>query len=322
MLAISWDTATGALSLALVRLEDVAAAGGAGTGVEAEIFGDTAVAGNAGSPGGAVAPDGDPGILFQAVGEDGGTHSSVLPPLAARALAETGLSPPDLAFVCAGRGPGSFTGLRTGLAFAKGLAMGAGIPAVGVPTLEVLATAVEGPPRLIAPVLDARHSELFTALYLTFGSAARPADAPGGPLAPCGPGRSEARAGPDRRLADVRLPLALTEILTLAPRSFYGAMAERIKSVAGLSPLPPEPLLLTGPGIRLLPDPPEGFAKGPEDGPDAALLARLGQLRLLSEGAAPNPPLPLYGRTPAIFKTWTPPGRLTARNALEGQSGG
>jgi tRNA threonylcarbamoyladenosine biosynthesis protein TsaB len=218
----------------------------------------------------------------------------VLPPLAARALSEAGLRPSDLDLVCAGRGPGSFTGLRTGLSFAKGLAMGAGCPAVGIPTLETLAAADGLPPGLLAPVLDARHGEVFTALYLRGGEGAHPA------------------AG----------PLPLTGILVLAPGSFYPALADALRGLReGLGAPPDGACLILGPGAALVPEPPEGFRKGPADGPDAAVLASLGLARLLSGAAAADPPLPLYGRTPEIFKTWRPPRRLPAREALEGPRG-
>lgn len=63
-------------------------------------------------------------------------------------------------------GPGSFTGLRVGVATVKGLAFGRRSGVVAVPTLEALAhTAAPRPPRLRVPVLDARRDEVFLACY-------------------------------------------------------------------------------------------------------------------------------------------------------------
>jgi hypothetical protein len=166
-------------------------------------------------------------------------------------------------------------------------------------------------------VLDARHKEVFTALYSTEPSVSFASPCEPDPLAMAG------ESGRSLRLRSLAIPKDLTGILVLPPAGFYGALSERIRALAGEGAgLPPGPCILVGPGAALLPDPPEGFAKGPENGPDAAVLARLGQLRYLAEGAGANPPLPLYGRTPAIFKTWTPPARIPAREALEGPRDG
>ncbi|MDH7480056.1 MAG: tRNA (adenosine(37)-N6)-threonylcarbamoyltransferase complex dimerization subunit type 1 TsaB, partial [Syntrophomonadaceae bacterium] len=62
-------------------------------------------------------------------------------------------------------GPGSFTGLRIGIATAKGLAQALGVPLVGVPTLDALALNLAGSAGLICPILDARKGEIYTALY-------------------------------------------------------------------------------------------------------------------------------------------------------------
>ena len=63
-----------------------------------------------------------------------------------------------------GLGPGSFTGLRIGMATAKGLAAASGRPLVGVSTLDVLAAACESS-RMICAVLDARKKEVYCGFY-------------------------------------------------------------------------------------------------------------------------------------------------------------
>ncbi len=65
-------------------------------------------------------------------------HSRTLAGCVQRLLSERGLRPRDVHLICVSKGPGSFTGLRVGIAFAKGVAMGLGIPVVGISTFEVL----------------------------------------------------------------------------------------------------------------------------------------------------------------------------------------
>lgn len=71
----------------------------------------------------------------------------------------------DLDAIAVSVGPGSFTGLRVGLATAKGLAVGAGLPLVLVSALEIMAAAFPYSLPLIAPFIDARQGEVYTALF-------------------------------------------------------------------------------------------------------------------------------------------------------------
>lgn len=79
----------------------------------------------------------------------------------------------DLDAVAVSLGPGSFTGLRIGLAAAKAIAMAAGKPLVGVPTLNALALACGGDNRLVCCLLDARKHEVYAA-YFRMGAAGLP----------------------------------------------------------------------------------------------------------------------------------------------------
>ncbi len=85
-----------------------------------------------------------------------------------RALSAAGRGFGDLSRIAVTVGPGSFTGVRVGIAYAKGVAFALGIPAVGVSTLGVMAR-MAGAPVLTA--VDARHGAVFAALY---GDAAAP----------------------------------------------------------------------------------------------------------------------------------------------------
>lgn len=97
-----------------------------------------------------------------AAGERPGHVSQVLA-LAEEALAEAGLRLADCERIGVGVGPGSFTGLRIGIATARALSSASGIPLAAVSTLGALAVAA-GPAPVLA-VLDARRGEAFAALW-------------------------------------------------------------------------------------------------------------------------------------------------------------
>ncbi|MGH7856168.1 MAG: tRNA (adenosine(37)-N6)-threonylcarbamoyltransferase complex dimerization subunit type 1 TsaB [Candidatus Binatia bacterium] len=92
-------------------------------------------------------------------------HAASLPAMVSGVLRDVGLAVDDLEGVAVSIGPGSFTGLRVGLSFAKGLAYAGGIPIVGVPTLEAFALVVDVEAGLVAPCLDARKGEVYLAVY-------------------------------------------------------------------------------------------------------------------------------------------------------------
>jgi tRNA threonylcarbamoyladenosine biosynthesis protein TsaB len=90
-------------------------------------------------------------------------HATRLLGLAGEVLEAAGLRPADLDRLAVGVGPGSFTGLRIGVAAARGLAQGWDVELAGVSTLRALAAGAEGP--AVAGVIDARRGEVFAAAW-------------------------------------------------------------------------------------------------------------------------------------------------------------
>jgi len=80
-------------------------------------------------------------------------------------LKYSGAHPKDFSAVAVTIGPGSFTGLRVGIAFAKGLCQGLGVPIIGVSSLEALASQCLEASIPICPLVDSRKGEVFTALF-------------------------------------------------------------------------------------------------------------------------------------------------------------
>ncbi|MCC6173754.1 MAG: tRNA (adenosine(37)-N6)-threonylcarbamoyltransferase complex dimerization subunit type 1 TsaB [Chloroflexi bacterium] len=103
-------------------------------------------------------------------GRDHGRH---LIPSIRDALARLGKSPADLTAVAAARGPGSYTGLRVGLAAARGLAFALGVPSFGIGSLEVLANGLPPLGKPIRAVLEAGRGRVATAAFSWDGSAYR-----------------------------------------------------------------------------------------------------------------------------------------------------
>jgi tRNA threonylcarbamoyladenosine biosynthesis protein TsaB len=80
-------------------------------------------------------------------------------------LLSAGVNLKDLKALAVARGPGSFTGLRVGMAAAKGICRGLGIPAVAVSSLEALAAQCPAIPHPICALIDSRRGEFFTAFF-------------------------------------------------------------------------------------------------------------------------------------------------------------
>lgn len=93
------------------------------------------------------------------------THSQTLMPMIAELLNDLNMKVQDIDVIAVAKGPGSFTGLRIGAATAKGLAYAANKPLVAVSTLEALANQLPFAKHVVCPIMDAKRSQVYTALY-------------------------------------------------------------------------------------------------------------------------------------------------------------
>jgi tRNA threonylcarbamoyladenosine biosynthesis protein TsaB len=111
----------------------------------------------------------DGGLLAETSEDAGRRHSIVLVDMIEHVLNEVGASKREFKGVAVSAGPGSFTGLRIGMALAKGICLATGIPLLVVSTLEALALQSGSTASVICACLDARHDELYSGVYLGSG---------------------------------------------------------------------------------------------------------------------------------------------------------
>ncbi len=104
-------------------------------------------------------------LLAESYQNTGLTHSQCLMVMAQDLLKQCGLRPGELDAIAVAGGPGSFTGVRIGVAAAKGLAWGAEKPLVGVSTLEATAEHLAAYEGYVCPVMDARREQVYNALF-------------------------------------------------------------------------------------------------------------------------------------------------------------
>jgi tRNA threonylcarbamoyladenosine biosynthesis protein TsaB len=81
-------------------------------------------------------------------------------------VSRAGIARSELGLVACALGPGSFTGLRIGMAASKGIAAGLGIPWTAVPTLDALAWGYDCFPGAVAPIIDGKKGRVYSAIYL------------------------------------------------------------------------------------------------------------------------------------------------------------
>ena len=108
-------------------------------------------------------------LVAESFVNNGKTHSATLMPMAQQLLRDCGVAAGDLDAVAVARGPGSFTGVRIGVAAAKGLAWAAEKPVCGVSTLEAMAFQLRQVRGIVCPVMDARRAQVYNALFSSDG---------------------------------------------------------------------------------------------------------------------------------------------------------
>ena len=182
-------------------------------------------------------------------------HAGALLPMVEEVMAEADVAYDALDLIAATVGPGAFTGLRVGLAAARGLALAGGLPIIGVTTLEALAHAVEdgSGERSVVAVLNARREEVYYQAYdaklAPLGpprvGAAEMVDLPDGPVLLVGDGAALLPAARDGNRSDVEImPGVLPDAAVVA------AIAAARFDPAAPPESPPEPLYLRSSGAR------------------------------------------------------------------------
>ena len=208
------------------------------------------------------------GAVHQRLVELSRGHAETLLPLLLATMADAGCTFPDLDLLAVTVGPGAFTGLRVGLAAARGLALAARLPCVGVTTLAAVAAAVppaETAGRPLLVVLDSRRADLYAQVFLNGAAAGDPtvvaaddlprllanAPLPAGPVAVAGDGA--AMALPALTAAGIEASAASSPGYPEA--ASVAAIAAAVPAV-GL--LPPVPLYLRPPATGPQPAPAAG----------------------------------------------------------------
>ena len=114
---------------------------------------------------GSVALLQDGALLAESYCNTGLTHSQTIMPMAQALLSRCGYAPKDVEAVAVAAGPGSFTGVRIGVAAAKGFAWGGQLPCYGVSTLHAMALGLGITDGYVLSVMDARRGQVYTALF-------------------------------------------------------------------------------------------------------------------------------------------------------------
>ena len=104
-------------------------------------------------------------LLGESYQNTGLTHSQTLMVMAEDTLKQCGKTAADVQAVAVAEGPGSFTGVRIGVAAAKGFSWGKQIPCYGISTLEAMAESLGAYSGIVCPVMDARRSQVYNALF-------------------------------------------------------------------------------------------------------------------------------------------------------------
>jgi tRNA threonylcarbamoyladenosine biosynthesis protein TsaB len=199
----------------------------------------------------AVYDSGTDSVLGEVTETIGRGHAELLMAILDRALAKAGVALQSIDRIAVSIGPGSFTGIRVGVAAARGFALSLGIPSVGVTTLEIIASAhlenKSGTPVLAA--MDAKRGEVYLQSFDSHGHAV------GEPMAATLEDAQAIAAGFPGDIVGSGAPLLKGEPPGEASDSFPIAVIARLGARA-LVGEKPKPLYLRGPDVR----PQAGFA--------------------------------------------------------------
>jgi tRNA threonylcarbamoyladenosine biosynthesis protein TsaB len=110
-------------------------------------------------------------VVYEAIWSSNNYHTVELAPTIAESLARAGCEADELQAVSVALGPGSFTSLRVGIAFAKGLALANRLPLIGIPTLDVVASAQPVQDIALVAVLHAGRRRLAAGWYHAISGA-------------------------------------------------------------------------------------------------------------------------------------------------------
>jgi tRNA threonylcarbamoyl adenosine modification protein YeaZ len=125
------------------------------------------------------------GAISSKMGTEDLRHLTTLMPMIEEIVAEAGMGPKDIGAIAVSAGPGSFTGIRIGVATARSLAQNLGCPLIEVPTLETFAYLSDGvdaagAATIVCPVFDARRGQMYAGAYYLGNDGALVTVLPGG----------------------------------------------------------------------------------------------------------------------------------------------
>ena len=191
-------------------------------------------------------------------------HAERLAPMVVEALGLAGVAMVEIDRVGVVIGPGGFTGVRVGLAFARGAGVGGKIQVVGVTSLAALAANVEaGEGTCIAPVVDARRGQVYAGLYSAAGDVIVPpfVETPEGAAAKLNAAAKKQRILTVGSGADLLPAKSLQWTPSGAPDQIDAKIVARLAATAPSPDGPPAPLYLRAPDAK--PQAPSPFAASP-----------------------------------------------------------
>lgn len=185
-------------------------------------------------------------MLGEASDMIGKGHAEHLMGIVDRALDQAGVALSDVDRLAVTIGPGSFTGIRVGVAAARGFALSLDIPAVGITTLEVMAAAQreKTPGRAVLAAMDAKREEIYLQSFAADGLALDEARAVS---------IAEAQAfaaGFDGEITGSATPILKPDVTGEYANSFPISIVARLGAAANPNTGKPKPLYLRGPDAK------------------------------------------------------------------------